>query len=409
MAGLSPQQLSAIYAAGQAGDTAAYGHATGTGIGGAIEGSLQGSGDFSQGQLDAFNTDWNSGTGSNGAWGNGAPPGDSWSGQIQQYLGSVPNAPNTSGLSQTQQDQSSFAPTVQQLQSAAPLSYSNFGTTPVLGTSTYNASTPQAAGMVTGASIDPAQSNDYLNQNMNLLQSELAPQFAQQNEGLNEQLASRGIFNSGASQQAATDLGQKQTATLAGAQQPLISQGYGYQQSDLQQNAANAQAASLANQGTQTTQNDYAAQLQQEANAGNTASTNATNQYNANAYTQQTTNDQNAYNQYQAYLVQQGLGSYNSLQGAYLNTYAPANSTALSGLNQGASNAGSAYSNAYNNSNSGSAGLGGLFSGVGKQAVSGPANTTPTGAPSGGYQAETGASNGGTDQAGIDNSIAWGQ
>lgn len=201
-----------------------------------------------------------------------------------------------------------------QIASTQPLPYSSFGTTPVLGASTYS-STGYAPALV-----DPSQSAGYLAQSEAMLQ----PEFDKQSQALDQSLAARGILNSGAAVQAQNDLAGTQTAQLV----PLVSQGYGYAQQDL-----------TGNQTAENTALGFNASGANTAASTNAASTNAINEFNANNYLGTTTGDQSAYNTYLAGLEQSGLSYGTGLVGGYLGTYAPASSTQLSTAAQGANTA----------------------------------------------------------------------
>ena len=276
----------------------------------------------------------------------------------------------------TQAATQNFAPTAAQLASYQPATFSQFGTLPTVNAATYNSSsynpTTYNAQNAQAATVDPASAQQYLNQNENLLATANAPTFARQLESNNEQLAGRGIFNSGAAQQSQNDLEASQDAVIANAEQPLVSQAMANQQSDVTQNAGYQQQTGLANQDAQNTARSsnaaaynaagqYNAGNQQSANAANADATNLMNQYNANNYLNTTNTDESNYNNYQQYLLNSGLDTGNSLTGAYLNTYAPANSTALSTLGQGATNATNAYGNAQQSTGSGLAGASSAF------------------------------------------------
>ena len=257
---------------------------------------------------------------------------------------------------------SSIQPTPEMIASLAPASISAFGATPSVAPSYMSAVTTNPYEAFVGynpaqesygtaymgpgaATVNPNQSQQYLNQAENALYTSLAPGFEQQTQNLQDQLAQRGISNSGAAGQLMGNLQGQQAAALASGIEPMVSQGYGYSQADIAANQANQQAvnqaryASLQNIGATNTANTQAANQAAYTAAqgyigGNTAAENAANQYNATAansaavqnanYYQQALNTNfGAYNNYLSQLYGTGSAQANALENAYLGTYAP--------------------------------------------------------------------------------------
>lgn len=398
---LTPQQQQVVAAAEQ--QAAAQGK-TGNEAQAIVQAALQQSGAFSAAQLGGLSNDGISGT---GQFTPGNIPDSTWNAQITGALNGGAQAGTGAGVAASVLNPSDIAGT-------APVQYSQFGSLPVVAPSTYNAShytstgyTPAQYGATNvstaGSLLDPTQNQSYLDKNMQLIQTSMNPAFDQENQSLDAQLAGRGILNSGAGAQAAILQKGQQDAAVAAAQQPLVSQGYSYEQGDLTQNAstnfaanqadaqyqniadaANAQALNTGGQFDASALNaagQFNAGSDNTANAGNTASTNAINEYNANNYMGTTTNDEAAYNAWLAARAasgdQYGAGQVTGYEG----TAAPANSSVLGGIQQGANNAGTAGANAYGGVLAGSGGVGAALGSVANQLVkptTAPSTTNPT-------------------------------
>lgn len=203
-------------------------------------------------------------------------------------------------------------PSTGQLSSFAPAPYSDFGAVPYI-TPTY----------MQAAQANPADQSGYLRQFEQLLGSSLAPQYQHATQGLDQDLAARGIFNSGAGVQAHNDLDNQFFGTAAGAMEPLVSQFAGYNQ--------DTQMADLANR--------------QGANQYNAGVANTATAANAGAYGNTVASDQSNYNAFLNQLMQYGMGISQGLTGSYLGTYG-ADPSAGGILSQGLAGAGSAYSSA---------------------------------------------------------------
>ncbi len=113
------------------------------------------------------------------------------------------------------------------------------------------------------AQIDPNQNTAYMAYYQQLMDQSLQPTFQQQDQSLQDQLAARGISSSGAAADLTNQLYQTQGATVAGANAPIVSQGYGYTQQDLQGNQGyyNNYLSTLENQGYNTGNEGYTAYL----------------------------------------------------------------------------------------------------------------------------------------------------
>lgn len=105
-------------------------------------------------------------------------------------------------------------------------------------------------GYVNPSYVNPQQSQQYMQQYEQMVAQGLAPEFAQQQQQLQDSSAARGISSSGAAGQLQSDLLGQQAAAYAQGIQPIISQGYGYSQQDLMANMGAANQASYYNAGT---------------------------------------------------------------------------------------------------------------------------------------------------------------
>lgn len=97
--------------------------------------------------------------------------------------------------------------------------------------------------------VNPAQNTAYMQQYEQLVAQGLAPQFAQQEQYLQDSDAARGISNSGAASYLQGNLLGQQGAAYANAISPIVQQGYGYTQQDIMSNQGVAQQDLMANQG----------------------------------------------------------------------------------------------------------------------------------------------------------------
>lgn len=241
-----------------------------------------------------------------------------------------------------------FLPTAGQLQGFAPQPYQAFGDVPTLTPTYMQAGQVGNTQMPGGMGLFEAQ----------LMQSML-PMFGEQRQQQDADMASRGIFNSGAAQQAGNDLAGQQAAAIAGPLGQLTQQGMGLYGQGVLQNASNQQGANEFNAGAANTAN--------ATNAGTYGSITANNEANYNAFLQQ--------------LMQAGMGTSGSLMNSYLGTYGP--DPSVGGLySQGLSGAGSAYSNALNAGESNAANLSNLFGNAGA-AFGQSMNKAPAGPPAG--------------------------
>jgi hypothetical protein len=199
----------------------------------------------------------------------------------------------------------------------------------------------------------------------------LAPQFAQQQQQLQDSNAARGISSSGAAGYLQGNLLGGQASALAQADAPITSQGYGYSQQDLTNNAANQQQTNLFNAGQGTQNSQY------NASAANTAA-----QDNAGYYNGALGYNANAYNNYLGTLESQGYNTGNEAYGAYLSSYLPAGAVGNS-IGNAATGYNNTYNNVYGNAQAGqNAALGAAGTAFG-----GFSSAAPSGG--GGYQGDT--------------------
>jgi hypothetical protein len=221
-----------------------------------------------------------------------------------------PAAPASSPIAAAQ-------PTPAQLQSLQPQMFQAFGSIPTAAPATVNAA--QVAN-------DPNTLASTLKQYTGLESQALAPTFQQQQQQLDENLGARGIFNSGAGAYAEGNLLSGQAATLASSIAPLVSQGYGFGQSNAQLNA----------------------NLQQGANTTNAGAANNANMMSAQDYYNSVLGNQQTYNNYLAALGGAGTSYANNLTGGYFGTFDTGNPTVLGTFANGATSAGNSYNSVYN-------------------------------------------------------------
>ena len=186
----------------------------------------------------------------------------------------------------------------------APLPYQAFGAIPQI--------TPQQ--------IQPGDIGGFLPGYTSAVQQADQPMFQQQSDALNSDLASRGIYNSGAANASQGNLLAQQYATVLGQSLP-------YAQQDITGNVG----------------------AQNEALAANAA-----------AYGNVTQGNQQNYNNYLAALYGGNQQNGQNLQNAYFNSYAPNQGLIGQGLGQ----AGQAYQNTYNQGVAGAGQLGGELAGL---------------------------------------------
>lgn len=251
----------------------------------------------------------NGGGGQSSQQANGSTPTQPYPGSATPYAPPSPLNPNLSGMAP--------AP----IQAFGPLAHVN---------PTY----AQATGM-NAVNVDPASSQQYLNEYEQALNSSMQPQFTQQQQQLEEDLASRGITNSGAAGQLVGNLQGQQSAAIASAEQPMISQAFGYDQQDLTQNAQNRMTANELNQ-----------QYANEFALSNQSAANTANQTNASYYNQAQYTNAGEYNQYLNTLENQGYNTYDQELGSYLGSYGP-NQGVFSTMGYGLSGAQSGYNSIY--------------------------------------------------------------
>lgn len=150
----------------------------------------------------------------------------------------------------------------------------------------------------------------------------LAPLFQQQSEALSSDMASRGIFNSGAANAAQGNLLAQQFGEVLGGSLP-------YAQQNLQ---------------------------------GNQAATNQALAANAQAYGNVAGENMNLYNNFLNQLYGGNQARSGSMENQYLNTFMPQGYPGEGIFGQGLANAGNAYQNAYNTGMGAAGPLAGAFS-----------------------------------------------
>jgi hypothetical protein len=222
-------------------------------------------------------------------------------------------------------------PTAAQVAALAPPSVTQFGALPSVDPTYANAAT-----------VDPNQNKQYIQQYEQLMQQSLQPTFAQQDQQLQDSNAARGISSSGAAGYLQGNLLGQQGATLAGADAPIVQQGYGYTQQDIAQNQAN----------------------QQQVNVGNAAASNAADNTNAGYYAAAVGSNQSAYDQFLSQLYGTGAGLSGTEESAYLNSFGP-NTGVQGDINTAEAGAGQTFQSAYGNASS----LQGAALGLGAEAA----------------------------------------
>jgi hypothetical protein len=299
----------------------------------------------------------------------------------QQVGSTAPTNPNGSTIDTNSSGLSAGMLNGQQLAGFQPENYSAFGNVPSVSATTYTSGSYNPQGY-SATQIDNSQLPGAMAMFDQQNATALAPQFQQQDMSLNDNLASRGIVNSGANTYLNQNLAGNQDAALAQADAPLTQQFAADYESNLSQNAAAQNAASQFN-----------ATAGNEAGQFNTGAGNSAAEFNAQAgneaalanagyYGTVVSGDQNAYNNYLNTLESQGNEYSNGLLSGFLGTYGDANSTALAGLNEGTSAATNAYGNAYNSSLSAGSGFGTALGNIASNAFNPAASTASTpGAP----------------------------
>jgi hypothetical protein len=203
-----------------------------------------------------------------------------------QQLATADPSPLAQGAAAAQQ----VNPTTAQLGALAPQPYQAFGNIPTV--SPTNIDTSMMPGALQSFEAANAQA--------------LQPTFQQQDDSLAANVGSRGIYNSGAATYLNDQLAGQQASALAGADAPLI------QGQQAAWNSANAQ----------------------NATAGNTASA-----LNAGFYDQAVTGNQTGYNNYLNSLYNTGNQYSGGILSGVVNSYGGPNSSALSTLGSGPTNA----------------------------------------------------------------------
>jgi len=264
---------------------------------------------------------------------------DPTTGQPQTLGANGQPLPSLGSSSPNPVNYSQLLPSASQDASFTPLPYQDFGQVPYTQAATVNP-----------ASVDLSQMPGALSQYESLNQQALAPQFQQQQDALTANEADRGIFNSTAGLQLGNDLAGQQAGALASANAPLVSAFAGYYNQGEETNAANQQAAAIANQ----------------------AAMNQSNTFNATAYGDIAGQNMTDYNSFLNTLYNQQQDVSSGLEQTVLNSYSPGNYTGL--IQSGQTSAGNAYSGAYNSGAAGTAALSKSLGTLGGQAGSALAN-----------------------------------
>jgi hypothetical protein len=212
----------------------------------------------------------------------------------------------------------------------APAPIQAFGANPSINP-TYTNSTGYNA-----TTVDPYGAQQAYQQYVGQLTAGLQPTFQQQTQSEEDQLAARGIQDSGAAQYNMNQLTGEQAATVAQQEAAMTQQMYGYQQSDV-----------AANQAAQNAAAQFGAQAANVAGLTNASAANSASQYNANAYANARNQNYDAYNSYESALLGYGANQQSSLLAAYLNSFDP-QSGVTSAINSGLSSMGAMYGNTYN-------------------------------------------------------------
>lgn len=242
-------------------------------------------------------------------------------------------------------------PSAPDLYSAGPAPYQSFGNIPTVSAATTSAPT-----------IDPNSAlNSGLTMGEQANEQALQPLFQSQDMSLSDNLASRGIVNSGAATYLNDQLSGQQASALAGANAPLIQGASSAYDTDI-----------LANQQAQLGTGQF------NANAQNNASG-----LNAGYYNEAVTGNENNFNNYENQLETQGTTYGEGLLEGYLGSYGGANPTTLGSIagspgavgaayNQGTANTpnyGGAFSSAFSSLGGGSGGGAGGGGGGGGSSV----------------------------------------
>jgi hypothetical protein len=226
----------------------------------------------------------------------------------------------------------------QNINSAAPAPYQQFGNIAQIDPSYYSA-----------VNADPFQQQKYLQQYDKLYAAGLQPTFNQQDLAQSQDLASRGITDSSAASNVMGDLYAQQGGQIAQGEAPMVQQAFAQTQQDV-----------LANQAAQNTARQYGATTANEAALTN-----------ANFYNQAVQGNQQAYNQYLNQLYGSGANQQNALLSAYLNSYGPQTGV-TNALGSELGGLGSTYGDIYGAGEAGQyQALGSLFGAAGAAAGGG--------------------------------------
>jgi hypothetical protein len=217
-------------------------------------------------------------------------------GNVQQPGSSAPENPNGQQIPTNTQGLGAGLLTGQGVAGFAPAEYQEFGNIPTVGTDTYT-STGVDNNYLPGALAESDQE----------IAQGLAPQFAAQQMSQDDNLASRGIVNSGAATYLNDQLAGQQDAALAGAESPLVEEYAQFGNSNAQLNATAQNAAAAAN-----------------AAAGNNS-----NNINAELYYGATSGNEQAYNDYLSGLLGDASSYGQNLENGFLGTYGTSGSPTI--------------------------------------------------------------------------------
>lgn len=249
--------------------------------------------------------------------------------------------------------------------SFAPQSINNFGGLTQMNPSGYNASNQQylnspQAYQSAFVGMDPNVAYQSYNQTANMLNQSMQPQFQQQQQALNGDMASRGIFNSSAADYNMQNLVSQQNATMSGADSNLLANAQnqfgnlystGYTGS-IGQNQFNTSAQNAASQaGYQGLLGQMSANqsMQNQAAQYNASAQNAAGQFNSQNANAAAGQEQQQYNQWLQSLQQEQFGLGNASLESYLSSFGDTSAAGI--LGQAGTSAAGAYNNAFNSQN----------------------------------------------------------
>lgn len=253
-------------------------------------------------------------------------------------------------------------PTSAQIGASGPQPYSAFGDVPQVTAAQLAAPQVGAAPTTGTPQVDPnTPFSQGLTQGENANAQALQPLFQQQEMGLSDNLASRGITNSGAAGYLSNNLAGTEASELAAADAPLITQAAGLSGQDTLANLQAGLTTGGENLNSQLNTNSGNLQSALETGLTNTGAENNASDFNAQSYGNTVASDESNYNNWQNELFQTGNQFGQELLQGYIGSYGGANPQTLSSIggeagNIGAAGAGatapnfgSAFGSAFNN------------------------------------------------------------